>query len=161
MTGNPTSRRSPDRIDRAILVQLQEGLCRTNEQLAERVGLSASAVNRRVARLEKFGVIERRIAVVDPSKLGNPALLVVGIEVERERPELVEPLRRWLRNEPAIQQAYYVTGSADYVLVVTAADVGRFDDFMTRMMIENPNVRRFTTNVVLTAIKRGLFVPVD
>lgn len=150
-----------DRIDRAILNELQNGGHRTNEQLADRVGLSASAVNRRVQRLEASGVIERRIAIVDPAKVGNPALLVVGIEVERERPELVEPLRRWLRQEPAIQQAYYVTGSADYVLIVTAPDIGRFDEFMTRMMIHNPNVRRFTTNVVLTPIKRGLFVPVD
>ena len=150
-----------DRIDRALLTELQGGLAGTNEQLAERVGLSASAVNRRIQRLEASGVVERRIAVVDPAKVGAPALLLVGVEVERERPELVEPLRRWLRREPAVQQAYYVTGSADYVLAVTAPDIACFDDFMTRMMVENPNVRRFTTNVVLTAVKRGLFVPVE
>ena len=132
----------------------------TNEQLAERVGLSPSAASRRVQRLDAAGVIERRIAVVDPAKLDAPALLIVGIEVERERPELVETLRRWLRREDSVQQAYYVTGSADYILLVNAPDIAGFDDFMTRMMVENPNVRRFTTNVVMSAIKRGLHVPV-
>jgi len=85
---------------------------------------------------------------------------VVGLEVERERPELVQPLRTWLRAEAAVQQAYYVTGTSDYVLLVTATDIGSFDQLMSRMMLENPNVRRFTTNVVMTAVKRGLYVPV-
>ena len=153
--------RKLDRIDRAILTELQNDLSHTGERLAERVGLSPSAISRRVQRLEASGVIERRIAIVDPARVGSPALLIVSIEVERERPELVEPLRRWLRRQSAVQQAYYVTGAGDYVLTVTAPDIGSFDEFMTRLMRENPNVRRFTTNVVLTSIKRGLFVPVE
>ncbi len=150
-----------DARDRSLLAQLQRDASLTNEQLAERVGLSPSAASRRVQRLESAGVIERRIAVVDPARLGSPALLIVGLEVERERPELVEPLRRWLRRQDWVQQAYYVTGSADYVLLVNAPDIGSFDEFMTRMMVDNPNVRRFTTNVSMTAIKRGLYVPVE
>lgn len=149
-----------DRLDRAILEALQVDASLTNDRLAERVGLSPSAIHRRIQRLTATGVIERRIAVVDPAKVGSPALFVVGIEVERERPELVQPLRAWLRHEAAVQQAYYVTGSSDYVLLVTAPDIDRFDQLMSRLMLENPNVRRFTTNVVMTAVKRGLSVPV-
>ncbi len=154
---NPTL----DRIDLALLAELQSNGALTNDELAERVSLSPSAASRRVRKLESAGVIDRRIAIVDPAKVGNPALLVVGVEVERERPELADSLRRWLRREPWVQQAYYVTGSADYILLVCAPDIARFDEFMTRMMVENPNVRRFTTNVVMSAVKRGLFVPID
>ena len=150
-----------DRGDAALLCKLQRDASLTNDQLAECIGLSPSAVSRRVQRLEKARVIERRIAMVDPEMVGRPTLLIVGVEVERERPELVEPFRRWLRNESWVQQAYYVTGSADYVLIVCAPDVSAFDQFMTGMMVANPNVRRFTTNVAMTAIKRSLFVPVD
>ena len=149
-----------DSFDRAILNALQLDSSLTNEQAAERVGLSPSAVHRRIQKLTASGVIERRIAVVDPEKVGSPALFVVGVEVERERPELVQPLRNWFRNESAVQQSYYVTGTSDYVLLVSAADIGAFDALMSRMMQDNPNVRRFTTNVVMAAIKRGLFVPV-
>ena len=53
------------------------------------------------------------------------------------------------------------TGSADYVLLVTASDIASFDNLMSEMIAANPNVRRFTTNVVMGTIKRGLFVPVD
>jgi len=154
-------RRALDRIDKLLLHELQLDSSRTHEELAERIGLSPSAASRRVQRLQSAKVIERQIAVIDPAKVGIRTLLIVGIEVERERPELVEPLRRWIRSEPWVQQAYYVTGSADYVLMVSAPDIGSFDEFMTRMMVSNPNVRRFTTNVAMTVVKRGLFVPVD
>ena len=150
-----------DKIDRALLAQLQEDGSLTSEKLSERVGLSASAIHRRVRRLKQAGVIERRIAVVDPEAAGRGSLFLAGIEVERERRDLVDKLRKWFRSEPAVQQAYYVTGSSDYVLVVTAPDIAAFDQLMSDMMAANPNVRRFTTNVVMSSIKRGLYVPID
>ncbi|MBA3667108.1 MAG: Lrp/AsnC family transcriptional regulator [Sphingomonas sp.] len=149
-----------DKLDRELLVAVQHDGALTNEQLSRKIGLSPSAIQRRLRRLEATGTIERRVAIVDPSKVGYGALFVVAVEVERERQELVQPLRAWLRFEPAIQQAYYVTGGTDYVLIVTARDIGEFDSLMSRMMVENKNIRRFTTNVVMSAIKRGLFVPV-
>lgn len=150
-----------DRLDHAILEALQLDSSLTNDRLAESVGLSPSAIHRRIQRLNATGVIERRIALVDPTKVGSGSLFVVGIEVERERPELVQPLRSWLRTEARVQQAYYVTGTFDYILLVTAPDIDDFDRLMSRMMLENSNVRRFTTNVVMTAVKRGLYVPVN
>ena len=153
--------RNPDKLDRALLHELQVDGTLTNDQLAERVGLSASAVHRRVQHLTAAGIIQRTIAVVDPAKVGRSDQFIVGIEVERERPELVQPLRAWLRAEDCVQQGYYVTGTADYVLVISAGDIGAFDQLMSRMMQENSNVRRFTTNVVMATIKRGLYVPVD
>ena len=150
-----------DRIDRTLLAELQRDGALTSERLSERVGLSPSAVHRRVRRLEKAGVIEQRIAVIDPAKVGYGSLFLVGIEVEREQRELVDRLRAWIRSAPSIQQAYYVTGTADYVLVVTAPDMMVFDSLMSELMAANPIVRRFTTNVVMNTVKRGLAVPLD
>ena len=150
-----------DALDRKLLAELQGDGALTSDQLSERVGLSSSAISRRVRRLESNGVIERRIAIVDPTKVGHGALFIVGIEVERERPELVQSLRAWVKNEPSIQQTYYVTGTADYVMLVTAVDIAAFDQLMSEMMAANPNIRRFTTQVVMSTVKRGLFVPVD
>lgn len=150
-----------DALDQKLLIELQDDGALTSEQLSERVGLSASAISRRVRRLESNGIIERRIAIVDQGRVGHSALFIVGIEVERERPDQVRSLRAWLKSEPSIQQSYYVTGSADYVLVVTAPDIAEFDNLMSEMMVANPNIRRFTTQVVMSTVKRGLFVPVD
>jgi DNA-binding Lrp family transcriptional regulator len=149
---------SIDAFDRAILQIVQLDASLTADALAERVGLSASAVQRRLKRLEADGVIVARIAVVDPAKVGRPTFFVVALEVERERPELLERLRQWLVATEQVQQVFYVTGSADFILVVTAPDVEAYDRLMGRLMAENPNVRRFTTNVALGIPKRTLLV---
>jgi len=86
---------------------------------------------------------------------------IVGLEVERERPELLARLREWLSHEDAVQQSFYVTGSVDYIVVVTARDVTAYDALMARLIADNGNVRRFTTNVALKVQKRGLFIPTE
>jgi DNA-binding Lrp family transcriptional regulator len=81
--------------------------------------------------------------------------------VERERPELLASLKQWIAAEPCIQEAWYVTGAGDYVLIVAARDVDDFEALMQRFVADNPNVRRFQTRVALSTLKRGMFVPMD
>ncbi|MBN8810251.1 MULTISPECIES: Lrp/AsnC family transcriptional regulator [unclassified Sphingomonas] len=149
-----------DRFDRRLLALVQRDAAQTADALAGQVGLSASAVQRRLKRLRETGVILSEIAVIDPLKAGKPNFFLAALEIERERPELIARLRQWLGAEEQIQQVYYVTGTADFVLVVVAPDVGAYDALMSRLMADNPNVRRFTTNVALGVGKRGLFVPI-
>jgi len=62
-------------------------------------------------------VITAEVAIVDPKSVGRSLTLIVDIEVERERPELMAVLKRWIAGEPAIQEAWYVTGDGDFVLI--------------------------------------------
>jgi DNA-binding Lrp family transcriptional regulator len=149
-----------DPFDRQILNLVQEDSSRTAEQLSEQVPLSPSAIQRRIRRMRAERVIERDTAVVDPAKVGRPTFFIVSLQVERERPELLAQLRLWLAEQVHVQQAFYVTGEADFVLVITAPDTETYDALMTRMVSENANVRRFTTNVALSLVKRGLTIPV-
>lgn len=152
--------RDLDSFDRRLLDLVQIDAARTAESLAESVGLSPSAVQRRLKRLRDDGVIVATVAVVDPRKVGRPGFYIVALEVERERPELIAALRTWLTAEERVQQAFYVTGSADFVLVVTAPGVEEYEELMSRLLAENANVRRYTTNVALGVHKRGLAIPV-
>lgn len=149
-----------DRFDRLLLNAVQADAGQTSEQLAETVPLSPSAIQRRLRRLKDEGVIVRQTAVLEPRKVGRPTFFIVSLEVERERPELLAQLRSWLARQDHVQQAFYVTGGADFVLVVTAPDTETYDSLMSRLVSENPNVRRFTTNVALGVVKRGLTIPV-
>jgi DNA-binding Lrp family transcriptional regulator len=150
-----------DKLDRRILAMLQKDARRSAELVGAEVGLSASAVQRRIARLREEGVIAAEVAVVDPKRVGRPLTLIVEIEVERERPELVASLKQWIAAEAMIQEAWYVTGAGDYVLIVVARDVDDFEVLMQRLVAENANVRRYHTRVALGTIKRSLLVPVD
>jgi Lrp/AsnC family leucine-responsive transcriptional regulator len=150
-----------DELDRRILALLQEDARRSAEAIGAGIGLSASAVQRRIARLREEAVITAEVAIVDPKSVGRSLTLIVDIEVERERPELMAVLKRWIAGEPAIQEAWYVTGDGDFVLVVTARDVEDYDALMQKLVTENSNVRRFRTRVALGTLKRGCRVPVD
>jgi DNA-binding Lrp family transcriptional regulator len=158
--GSGRSMTDLDSFDRRLLLLVQRDAAATSEALAAEVGLSASAIQRRLKRLRETGVITATVALVDPTKVGRPSFFIVGLEVERERPELLAELRRWLAAEDCVQEAFYVTGAWDIILIVTAFDIEGYDLFMSRMMAGNPNVRRFTTNVVLAAHKRRLFIPI-
>jgi len=150
-----------DEFDRKILALVQQDARRAAEAVGAEIGLSASAVQRRIARLREEAVITAEVAVVDPKSVGRSLTLIVDIEVERERPELMAVLKRWIAGEPAIQEAWYVTGDGDFVLIVTARDVEDYDALMQKLVIENSNVRRFRTRVALGTLKRGCRVPVD
>ena len=90
---------------------------------------------------------------------GVHALPIAG-GVERERPELLARLRGWLAGHEEIQQVFYVTGEADFILVIAARDTEAFEQLMAGLVADNANVRRFTTSVALSTPKRSLFVPV-
>jgi len=149
-----------DRFDRQLLNLVQEDSGVTAERLAEQVALSPSAVQRRLRRMREQGVIVKDAAIVDPKKIGKPTFFIVSLQVERERPELLRQLRQWMAAQAHIQQVFYVTGEADFILVITAPDTEVYDELMSRLVSEHPNVKRFTTNVALGVVKRGLAIPI-
>ncbi len=149
-----------DRFDRQLLNLVQADSGQTAERLAEQVELSPSAIQRRLRRMREEGVIVRDCAIVDPAVVGKPDFFVVALQVERERAELLAQLRKWLTVEPCVQQVFYVTGEADFILVVTCPDTDAYDALMSRMVRENPNIKRFTTSVALGVLKRGLQIPI-
>jgi Lrp/AsnC family transcriptional regulator, leucine-responsive regulatory protein len=150
-----------DKADRRILSILQKDARRPAELIGAEVGLSASAVQRRIVRMREEGVILAEVALVDPKRAGRPLTMIVDVEVERERPELLASLKQWIAAEPCIQEAWYVTGAGDYVLVAVARDVDDFEALMQRMVADNANVRRFQTRVALSTLKRGMLVPLE
>jgi DNA-binding Lrp family transcriptional regulator len=150
-----------DKIDRRILAVLQKDARRPAELIGADVGLSSSAVQRRIARMREDGVILAEVALVDPKRAGRPLTMIVDVEVERERPELLASLKQWIGAEPCIQEAWYVTGAGDYVLIVVARDVDDFEALMQRLVTDNANVRRFQTRVALSTLKRGMLVPLE
>jgi len=149
-----------DRFDRQLLNLVQADSGQTAERLAKRVALSPSAIQRRLRRLREQGVIVRDAAILDPGKAGRPTFFIASLQVERERPDLLAQLRTWLAAHEQVQQAFYVTGEADFVVIIAAHDTETYDALMSRMVGENPNVRRFTTNVALSVVKRGLTIPI-
>ena len=152
---------SIDNFDRKILEIVQHSNRTTSDQIAEQVGLSPAAVQRRLKRMREQQVIQADISVVNPKSIGRPMTFVVQVSLERERADLMDAFKKEMKNNKAVQQCYYVTGSSDFILVVTAADMEGYDRFTRDSFFDNANIRSFQTNVVMDAVKVGLSLPLE
>ena len=146
--------------DAEILRIVQQDARTTIENIAHRVGLSVSSAQRRLQRLREEKVITGEVAIVDPKRVGSHVTMLVELELERDRPELLPALHQWLAKAPEVQQAWSITGRGDYTLVVLSPSIEAFDALMERMLADNRNIRKFTTSVALKTLKRSLAVPV-
>lgn len=98
---------------------------------------------------------------MDRRVVGNPMTFIAGMEIERENYDALSRFRAWLAKQEHIQQVYYVTGAVDLVAIITARDVGHYDEIAALLMSENPQIKRMHTNVVLKEVKLGMFVPIS
>ncbi|MEU9840302.1 Lrp/AsnC family transcriptional regulator [Actinomadura sp. NPDC048032] len=148
-----------DEIDALLLDLLQHDAGRTLHDLGEQVGLSPSAVQRRIARYRRHGLIARQVAVLDPHRFGPTILATVLVTLVRESFEHHRAFAERMRSEPQVQQCYRVAGPWDYVVVLAARsmrDCGRLGD---RLLKADDNVQRYETLVVFDTIKSGLALP--
>ena len=150
-----------DTFDRAILDLVQKDCQLKAETIADEVGLSASAVQRRLKRLRDNGIIQAEVAVINRKATSFPMTFIAGMEIERDNYDALARFRQWAEKQPNVQQVYYVTGQVDLIAIITARDVEHYDDISAQLMADNPQIKRMTTNVVLRDVKTGLFIPVE
>jgi Lrp/AsnC family leucine-responsive transcriptional regulator len=150
-----------DPFDRKILAQIQRNARITAAELSAVVGLSPSACHRRLASLRASGVIQAEIAVIDPKAVGRRITMVVTVTLEREHSDVITEFKRAARENVEIMQCYYVTGVADFVMVLTSKSMEAYDAFVERFLFSNRNVRRFETMVVMDRVKVGFDLPLD
>lgn len=148
-----------DRFDLAILKVLQQDNKTPQRRIAEMVNLSAPAVQRRIRRMEDTGVIAANIAVVDPARVDHAITLFVEVEMESERAEMFDAAKRAFATTPEVQQCHYVTGEADFILVIVVKTMADYEALTRRLFFANNNVKRFRTFVSMDRVKVGLSVP--
>ena len=149
-----------DPFDLKLLAQVQCDARASAEDLGAAVGLSGSAVLRRLKRLRETGVIDREVAVVATDKVGSRLRIIASVELERERADQLSPLVELLQERPEIQQAYYISGYADLLLIVIVPEISHYDRLTAELVSKHPMIKRITTSVVFRELKVGLFVPV-
>lgn len=149
-----------DDFDRRLLRAVQRDSRQTGDAIAEATGLSPTACQRRLKRLRAAGVIERDVAIVSPKAVGRPVTLIVTLSLERERADIIDAFKRTVRETPEIMAGYYLTGDADFLMVVTARDMEDFEAFSRRVFYGNPHIKGFKTMVVIDRVKATYDVPV-
>ncbi|GAB2453161.1 Lrp/AsnC family transcriptional regulator [Streptosporangium sandarakinum] len=148
-----------DEIDVQLLDLLQRDAGRTLHDLGEWVGLSPSAVQRRIARYRRDGLITRQVAVLDPHRFGPTVLATVLVTLDRESFEHHRAFAERMRSTPQVQQCYQVAGPWDYVVVLAARSMRECSRLGNRLFKADDNIRRYETLLVFDTVKTGLTLP--
>ncbi|CDT94277.1 MULTISPECIES: Lrp/AsnC family transcriptional regulator [Vibrio] len=150
-----------DRIDRSILVELQKNNRIPNQTLAELVGLSPPACLKRVKRLREEGVIVGDVSIINPELTGSKMTLVVSVEMERDRGDIYQIFRHSISKAEEVTQCYQISGSFDFMLIVTVKDIQAYEDFVERVLRKDLNIRKFHTSVSMRTVKFTTAVNLD
>ncbi len=149
-----------DQHDLGILKAMQTNARTSLESLSEACSLSVPSVQRRLKRLRDNKVISHEVAIIDPEKVGQEMSFIVQVEMEREALHHLDEFRKQTKSEPRVQQCYYVTGEADFVLICSAKNMRDFEDLTHKLFFGNANVRRFKTSVVMDRAKVSMAIPI-
>lgn len=144
-----------DERDRRILLHLQRDSQISNADLAELVGMSPSALWRRVRALEAGGVIERYGAVVNAAQVGLNFQAIVHVQLTRHDPDQLSAFIKAVEGRREVQECYATTGQSDYHLRVLCRDIETYNQFLDGFLFRLPVVSSAQTNVVLRTIKRA------
>jgi Lrp/AsnC family transcriptional regulator, leucine-responsive regulatory protein len=152
-----------DKLDKAILRALQQNGRETYDVIGEQVGLSPSAVLRRVKRLEESGVIDRYVALVKPESvgLGLTAYLNVRLEklTESHKRNPMDVFRASVQTWPEVVECAALTGDMDYLLRVVVQDMAHYSRFIMDTLLKHPSVQDCKTSFVLDRVKATTAVP--
>ncbi len=140
-----------DPFDRQILNLVQYNNQLTHSAIGERIGLSSSAVRRRLRQLRDNGVIERDVALLNSSGIG--VRLVVTISFQNEGIDIFEAFDRQMLELPEVLQSYHISGSVDYIVIVQGPSVEWYEEWGKQVFMSNPNIRRYDTHVVWSCKK--------
>lgn len=152
-----------DKLDKAILRNLQQDGRATFDNIAQSIGLSASAVLRRVKRLESAGVIQRYAAIVQPEAVGLGLTAYISVRLEKHaethKRNPMDVFAASVQTWPEVMECAALTGEMDYFLRLVVADMPAYNRFIMDTLLKHPSVEDCKTSFVLDRVKTTTVLP--
>jgi Lrp/AsnC family leucine-responsive transcriptional regulator len=148
-----------DHIDFNILRELQQDGRLSNNDLAQKVGLSPSPCWRRVKRLEEEGIIDQYVALLDPDKIGLPIVAYCQVMLEKHQLDQSDQFDQMIGERPEVLEYYSMSGDYDFLLKVISRSIKEYEEFQTRFLMRLPVVRSTSTSFVLKQKKHTTHLP--
>lgn len=149
-----------DKAERDILRLVQEDASLSTAALAERVGLSPSPCWRRVDRLERDGVIRKRVALLDRRKIGLNAQVFAQVKLNAHGRSHLDEFADAIRAFPEVLECYVLMGPVDFLMRVIARDIEAYEAFFFNKLSRLPGVQEVISAVALSEIKSTTVLPV-
>jgi len=143
-----------DQIDRSILRLLAADASLSLNEIADKVGLTATPCWKRIKRMEENGIIKSRVAVLDPDKLGLPVSVFVSVETGDHSAGWLETFHNAVKTMPEIVGAWRMSGDVDYLLHVVVPDIAAYDNFY-RKLIGHVSLRNVSSRFAMERMKES------
>src|SRR3972149_6561987 len=148
-----------DAIDRKILAVVQQDASLSVAEIGQRVGLSSTPCWKRLQRLEADGGITRRVALIDPEKVGLGITVFVSIETDDHSQEWLKRFAEVVGAMPEVMEFYRMAGDVDYMLRVIVPDIQGYDAFYKRLIASVP-LKNVTSRFAMEKIKSTTSLPI-
>jgi Lrp/AsnC family transcriptional regulator len=149
-----------DEINRKILKILQQDATVPVAEIAERVGLSTTPCWRRIQAMERSGLIQRRVAVLDRKKLNVGVTVFVRLKTSQHNSEWLESFAKSVAGIEEVVEFYRMSGDVDYLLKIVVPDIDTYDSVYKRL-IRSANLSDVSSSFAMEEIKHTTAVPVE
>ena len=145
--------------DYRLLNALQNDASIGQIDLAEQSGLSRTSVWRRIRELEESGLIERRVALLNPKSLGFQIHVLLSVTMVEHSDKTRSGFETHVKNLPEIMECFSVSGDRDYVLQIVSPDMESFNDFLNTKILHHPSVHSASSSFALRRVKYTTALP--
>lgn len=150
-----------DKTNRKILTLLQQSGRMTNQELAEKVGLSPATTLERVKKLEKNGFIEGFRALLNADKVGKHLLAFVAVSMSSHTSASMAQFKVVMDEIPEVMECHHVAGNDDYLLKIAVKDVASYEHLLVTRITPLPFIARVRTTFILSTLKYGTAFTLD
>lgn len=149
-----------DALDRRIIAELQINSRLTIQELAAKIGLSATPCARRIRILEEAGVIQGYAAIIDQTKVGLPISVFASVKLERQREEELDRFSQAVARWPEVVDCYLMTGQRDYLMRIVVRDLEAYERFLKEKLTRLDGVASIESSFALGQVKRSSALPI-
>lgn len=146
--------------DKRLLMALQENSNLSQIDLAEVSGLSRTSVWRRVRELEEAGVIERRVALLNPRILGLQIHVLLSVTMIQHSDRIRQSFEAHVESLPEVLECFSVSGERDYVLQIISRNMESYNEFLNTKILHHPSVNSASSSFALRRVKYSTTLPV-
>lgn len=142
-----------DKIDKGILNSLQLDCSLNTKEVAVKVDLSVTATYERIKRLEKEGVVEKYVAILNKEKIGKSLIAFCSVSLKLHSKPLMKVFEESIHNLSEVMECFHVAGTYDYLLKVVVFDMKEYQDFILNRLAVIENISQVQSSFVMTEVK--------
>jgi Lrp/AsnC family transcriptional regulator, leucine-responsive regulatory protein len=142
-----------DKLDKRILNLIQNDCTLNTKQIADQVGLTVTPAYERIKRMEKRGIIESYVAILNKEKIGKNLVVYCSVSLQVHSKPLLKKFEQAIGKMEEVMECYHTAGTFDYLLKVVSNDMKHYQDFITNKLAAAENIGHVQSSFVMTEVK--------